>query len=98
MFKPLLIIFSKVPIEPFYTMQRKLVLWLLFSALHGIVFSQALVPAAEIQPFLNNTQQWVREKIFVHTDQELYTAGEILWFKLYTVAGDSLKSSDLSKV
>jgi uncharacterized protein YfaS (alpha-2-macroglobulin family) len=38
------------------------------------------------------------EKIFTHTDKDLYLAGEIVWFKLYAVNGDDNKPIDLSKV
>jgi len=38
------------------------------------------------------------EKIFTHTDKNLYLAGEIIWFKLYVVSGDDNKAIDLSKV
>lgn len=39
-----------------------------------------------------------QEKIFVHTDQELYLTGETLWFKVYYVDGALHLPSDLSKV
>lgn len=38
------------------------------------------------------------EKIFVHTDKEFYLAGEILWFKLYYVDGNSHHPMSLSKI
>ncbi len=38
------------------------------------------------------------EKMFTHTDKDLYLAGEIVWFKLYVVNGDDNKPIDLSKV
>ena len=38
------------------------------------------------------------EKIFTHTDKDLYLAGEIVWFKLYLVNADDNKPIDLSKV
>ena len=42
--------------------------------------------------------QVVHEKLFVHTDQSFYLAGEILWFKLYAVDGSTHKPLDLSKI
>ncbi|UEG52427.1 hypothetical protein LLH06_15825 [Mucilaginibacter daejeonensis] len=40
----------------------------------------------------------VTEKIYVHTNKELYLTGEVLWFKLYNVDGDSNRPLNLSKV
>ncbi|WP_423147389.1 hypothetical protein [Rubrolithibacter danxiaensis] len=42
--------------------------------------------------------QHLLEKIFVHTDKNSYMAGEIIWFKLYSVDGTIHKPLDLSKV
>ena len=38
------------------------------------------------------------EKLFVHTDQSFYLAGEILWFKLYAVDGTTHQPIDISKI
>jgi hypothetical protein len=40
----------------------------------------------------------VHEKLFVHTDQTFYLAGEILWFKLYAVDGSTHKPLGISKI
>ena len=40
----------------------------------------------------------VKEKIFVHTDKEFYLAGEIMWYKIYTVDSFSHRPLPLSKV
>ncbi len=42
--------------------------------------------------------QTASEKIYVHTDQELYLTGETLWFKLYLVDASLHRPADLSKV
>lgn len=39
-----------------------------------------------------------KEKIYAHTDKSVYVAGEILWFKLYTVDAASNHLSGLSKI
>lgn len=39
-----------------------------------------------------------QEKIYIHTDQELYLTGETLWMKIYCVEGATHLPSDLSKV
>lgn len=38
------------------------------------------------------------EKLYVHTDQELYLTGETLWFKIYYVDGVLHHPGDISKV
>jgi hypothetical protein len=42
----------------------------------------------------NNPQ----EKLFIHTDQDLYLTGETLWFKVYYVDGVLHQRGDISKV
>src|ERR1700756_4380148 len=39
-----------------------------------------------------------REKVFVHTDKNTYTAGELMWFKIYYVDGTYQHPADMSKV
>jgi hypothetical protein len=43
-------------------------------------------------------KKFLPEKIYVHTDKDFYTAGEILWFKIYVVDGFFNKQINLSKV
>ena len=53
----------------------------------------------EIQSSFNEYKSYsLREKIFTHTDKDLYVAGDIVWFKLYVVNADDNKPIDLSKV
>ena len=40
----------------------------------------------------------LREKIFTHTDKDLYVTGDIVWFKLYVANADDNKPIDLSKL
>lgn len=42
--------------------------------------------------------QRLQEKIYVHTDKDLYLAGEICWFKVYAVDAGSHRPLDMSKV
>jgi hypothetical protein len=76
---------------------------------HSIILCICLVlgvaAAAQEQPAaaLGNRLEGYRrhhlqEKLFLHTDKEFYLAGEICWFKVYTVDGGSQKPIDLSKV
>jgi len=39
-----------------------------------------------------------QEKLYVHTDKNTYTAGELMWFKLYYVDGAYQRPADMSKV
>ncbi|HXB45605.1 MAG TPA: hypothetical protein VNV85_16175 [Puia sp.] len=48
--------------------------------------------------FEKYSSKFLHEKVFVHTDKSFYTAGEIVWFKLYTVEASFHKPSDLSKI
>jgi hypothetical protein len=48
--------------------------------------------------FENYTKAAPQEKIFVHTDKNTYTTGEIMWFKLYYVDGTYQHPADMSKV
>ena len=49
----------------------------------------------ESKNFLNH---YLDEKLFAHTDKNLYMAGEILWFKLYYVDGTLHNPLDISKL
>jgi hypothetical protein len=42
--------------------------------------------------------QRMQEKLYVHTDKDLYLAGEICWFKVYAVDAGSHHPLDMSKV
>jgi|UniRef100_UPI004049A2B0 hypothetical protein len=48
--------------------------------------------------FENFNANNLQEKIFVHTDREMYLAGEIIWFKLYYTSGTTNELLDLSKI
>src|ERR1700735_1371067 len=43
-------------------------------------------------------QSALLEKIFVHTDKNVYLPGEIVWFKVYCVDGNDHKPLHVSKV
>ncbi|QEC80213.1 hypothetical protein [Mucilaginibacter ginsenosidivorax] len=60
------------------------------------LFGQVL---PEVQANFNDyTSNALQEKLFVHTDKNGYTAGEVLWFKLFNVDGIFMKPLGLSKV
>ncbi|WP_295668675.1 hypothetical protein [uncultured Mucilaginibacter sp.] len=73
----------------------------LVSLAAGHAMAQQAVPAemAPIQKNLNdyNTNS-LQEKLFVHTNKNSCTAGELLWFKIYNVDGIYLHPINISKV
>ncbi|MCW3087073.1 MAG: hypothetical protein JWQ78_459, partial [Sediminibacterium sp.] len=55
--------------------------------------------AARIAEQFNNYQGKVlQEKIYMHTDRDLYLGGDILWFKLYYVDASFHQALNVSKV
>jgi hypothetical protein len=48
--------------------------------------------------FKEYTSNTLQEKLYVHIDKNGYTAGELLWFKVYNVDGIFMKPLNLSKV
>lgn len=48
--------------------------------------------------FNNYRRQVVQEKMFLHTDQDVYLTGEVIWLKIYTVDASRHIPMDLSKV
>ncbi len=56
-------------------------------------------PLSEItQKFDTHRKARLQEKLFLHTDKGFYLAGEIMWFKVYSVDGTFHRPLDLSKV
>ena len=43
-------------------------------------------------------QQGIHEKLYAHTDKDFYLAGEIIWFKLYSVDASTNQPANFSKV
>jgi len=60
--------------------------------------SQELADPPVIAKFRSYSAKAFQEKLFLHTDKEFYTAGEILWFKIYAVDGTFHKPSEFSKI
>jgi hypothetical protein len=48
--------------------------------------------------FASHISNYVREKVFVHTDRNYYICGEILWFKIYVTNAANNNPLSLSKV
>jgi hypothetical protein len=51
--------------------------------------------AERYKQYCNNSHT---EKMYVHTDKNLYLAGELMWFKIYNVDGFLFQPADLSKI
>ncbi|RYF95020.1 MAG: hypothetical protein EOO00_04830, partial [Chitinophagaceae bacterium] len=67
-----------------------------------IAFGSASAQEADFtklqQQFQNFNKYASQEKIYLHTDKAMYVAGEIVWFKVYTVDAATNRSLDFSKV
>ena len=61
-------------------------------------FAQSLSPQTIGTRFEDYNRKNLREKIYVHTDKELYLAGEIIWFKVYNTDQSTNRPLELSKV
>ncbi|HMJ71046.1 MAG TPA: hypothetical protein VK508_19230 [Cyclobacteriaceae bacterium] len=48
--------------------------------------------------FLNYRKEVVQEKMFLHTDRDVYLTGEIMWLKIYTVDASLHAPIDISKI
>jgi hypothetical protein len=73
--------------------------WIFFLlAIISNVQAQQVNPDSISSRFENFNANNLQEKIFVHTDREMYLAGEILWFKLYYTHAGTNKLLDLSKI
>jgi len=73
--------------------------WIIFLlAVISSVQAQQVNPDSIASRFENFNANNLQEKIFVHTDKEMYLAGEIIWFKLYYTSAGTNKLLDLSKI
>lgn len=82
----------------FYTILLRITLGLL--AVHAGIAVQAQSATADslLQDFRWYRSHTLHEKIYLHTDKDLYLAGEICWFKLYDVDASGHQPMDLSKL
>ncbi len=62
------------------------------------VFAQSLNQDTIDVRFEEYNKKNLQEKIFVHTDKELYLSGEIIWFKLYNTHRVSNKPLSMSAI
>ncbi|HPE76397.1 MAG TPA: hypothetical protein PLC80_09920 [Draconibacterium sp.] len=70
-----------------------------FVILISNIFSCNVCYSQKVSDFSGlNDANFPRERIYLHIDKTLYTAGDDLWFKVYLVDADSHKPEALSKV
>ena len=62
------------------------------------IFSQQVKNGSAIDKLRAYSGKAYQEKLFLHTDREFYTSGEVLWFKIYYVDGAFHKPGELSKI
>src|ERR1700744_3306622 len=67
-------------------------------AVAGITRCYAQSPADLQSRFDQYNKLAPQEKLYVHTDKNAYTTGELMWFKLYYVDGSYQHPADMSKV
>lgn len=71
---------------------------ILLVSIFSPVFGHAQTKIFNDQPLLAWSKANPQEKIFIHTDKNLWIAGETSWFKVYLVNGQSHKPSNTSRV
>jgi len=76
--------------------------WIFISTLTFLIsntgFSQEFADPPVIANFRSYSAKAFQEKLFLHTDKDFYAAGEIMWFKTYSIDGSFHKPSELSKI
>ena len=77
---------------------RKIIISLLIIFSASVSFTKAQVLDVVQKKFDAYRQNHLQEKMYVHTDKNFYLAGEIIWFKLYTVDASFHTPLDVSKV
>src|SRR5918995_1801181 len=84
-------------LERFYNVLLRLVAFFIAAGFCPAVLSQP-ADAFLTARFNQYQQQGLTERMFLHTDKEFYVAGEICWFKIYSVDAIFHKPLDVSKV
>jgi hypothetical protein len=71
---------------------------LVFSFLSSAAFSQLQTQLPISVSQANKNQDFLQEKVYVHTDRAFYLTGEVIWFKAYVTNAVTSRFSSLSKV
>ncbi|HEX6171845.1 MAG TPA: hypothetical protein VFZ33_19315, partial [Chitinophagaceae bacterium] len=62
------------------------------------IFSQQVENGNAVDKLRFYSGKAYQEKLYLHTDREFYTSGEVLWFKIYYVDGAFHKPGGLSRI
>ncbi len=82
-----------------YCMRKRFTTWLVCLVFSGqAALGQSVEPASMISGFTSYSQKNLQEKIYIHTDKDLYLPGEIVWFKAYEVGAARNIPLDFSKI
>jgi hypothetical protein len=80
------------------TIKSTISLLIFFLCLAGSGRTQVASLVSAQQRFDNFNQLLVQEKLYLHTDKNFYIAGEIVWFRIFYIDGNTDHSVSLSKV
>src|SRR6476620_2393379 len=80
----------------FYRQRLLCLLGLLF--FDSYTFAQSVSLDSISSRFNRFSKSNLQEKVYLHTDKDLYLAGEIVWFKVYNVGSESNSLLDFSKI
>lgn len=90
--------FSNTNLEARQILARGLFCLMAFVFATPDVKAQVEVNEPFVKQFADYSSSVLQEKVFMHSDKNIYLAGEICWFKLYTVDASFHKPVDVSKV
>lgn len=79
-------------------MKKEFLIICIAISLSPAVFSQTHISKEVSVKLENYTWSFSTERLFVHTDKNFYTAGEIIWFKIYNVTDSFSNAAILSKI
>ncbi|WP_079701744.1 hypothetical protein [Daejeonella lutea] len=78
--------------------RQRLLCLLGFLLLVSDTFAQSVSLDSISSRFNRFSKSNLQEKVYLHTDKDLYLAGEIVWFKVYNVGSESNSLLDFSKI
>jgi hypothetical protein len=87
---------AQFKLDEFLLRKRILVIGLVFLLSNS--YGQSVNPDSISSRFNEFSKRNYQEKIYVHTDRNLYLSGEILWFKIYEVGAAANIPLDFSKI
>ncbi len=80
-------------------MRKRFTTWLVCLVFSGqAALGQSAAPESMVSGFTSYSQKNLQEKVYIHTDKDLYLPGEIIWFKAYKVGAAENTPIDFSKI